>query len=359
MHAILLIVAALAADEPQVKIHYHEKLNAAIRMPAVVSPDGQQLLYFSQERDEDEDEPRASYAYNLAQIDGSQSRTLYRTPVNWDGYLNALTSDHLFSADGQRVLVATTSSGQPLVGTDSELGEVLPAFCTADGKIETIKTELGSTTGFAFAGESVVFLDAPMPGRDVGYRLVVLHKGKRQTIDKSDAGVAFCLRVSPDNRRAMFFVGDRWANTDAVRVRVVDLRSGEPLDTPAFQSQDATFEGRPQLYWDAASEGMLCHVSTHPESKWPFELTHYSFKANKGVVATNSRNVGAACVLDENHVAVWLAEGSGCAVLRLADRKLLPLPDENFILGGRGRRVVVADLERDAIYAAEIELPEK
>ena len=35
--------------------------------------------------------------------------------------------------------------------------------------------------------------------------------------------------------------------------------------------------------------------------------------------------------------------------------KLIALPDHNYILGGRGDRVVVADLERNAVYAALLE----
>ena len=46
------------------------------------------------------------------------------------------------------------------------------------------------------------------------------------------------------------------------------------------------------------------------------------------------------------------SESDGCSVLDTVSGALARLPEYNYILGGRGNRVVVADLERNAVYAA-------
>ena len=103
-------------------------------------------------------------------------------------------------------------------------------------------------------------------------------------------------------------------------------------------------------------EGFFCHVSTHQQSKWPYELTHFDWRTSKGFVAAPTRNVGATCVLDARHVAVWQPDGHGCSVVNVENRDQYSMPENNYIIGGRERRVIVADLERDAVYCADIEL---
>ncbi|MCA9269093.1 MAG: hypothetical protein KDA41_11510, partial [Planctomycetales bacterium] len=202
---------------------------------------------------------------------------------------------------------------------------------------------------------SFVMLDTPGFNGGVGYQLKVIRGESVKTLDADLKRAAFCLRIAPDGGRAVFYLADH-PQSSLVQLRFVDLRTGETQDSPVFRSQEATFDGRPQLFWDAAGEGVFCHVSRSMESKWPFELTRYDPTAKKGSLASQERNVGASCVLDQQHVAVWRPDGGGCSVVRWSDGFAYALPEYNYILGGRGRHVVVADLERDGVYAATLEL---
>lgn len=322
-------------------------------MPVVVSPNGEQILYFSGDEKSDGDgRERTTYFYTLAKIDGSDQRRLFETPADWDDFLNSVTTS-VFSADGKSIAVATTDNGKSL---RAEMpGSAVPAICSLDGKAQSVDCELGSTSGFGFAGNDFVYLDTPGIIAGQGYKLKVLRDGKTQEIDSDKERVAMCLRISPDGARVMFYTTEHIHST-AMRVRLVDLKTGEKLDSPEFNTQDATFDGRPQLFWDATGEGFFCHVSTHQESKWPYELTHFHFATGKGFIASPTRNVGATCVLDDKHVAVWQPDGRGCSVVNVTNLEQYFMPENNYILGGRGRHVVVADLERDAIYCAEVDL---
>jgi hypothetical protein len=353
MPQIALCLALWVVAQPQSRIEYHTRLDKAKRMPVVVSPDGEQVLYFSgDDKTDDDGRERPTYFYSLAKIDGSDQRRLFETPADWDDFLNTVTTN-AFSADGKSIAVATTNNGKSLRAEAP--GLAIPGICSLDGKVQPIECELGSTSGFGFAGNDFVFLDTPGIITGQGYKLKVLRDGKTQVIDSDKDRVAVCLRISPDGTRAMFFTTDHIHST-AMRVRVVDLKSGEKLDSPEFNTQDATFDGRPQLFWDATGEGFFCHVSTHAESKWPYELTHFNLASGKGFVASPTRNTGATCVLDDKHVAVWQPDGRGCSVVNVTNRDQYFLPENNYIIGGRGRQVIVADLERDAVYCATIEL---
>jgi hypothetical protein len=353
MSHIVLCLALIATGQSQIRVDYHERLENAMRMPVIFSPDGRQILYFTGELKGNRNGRSVSqFTYCLANNDGTKPRKLFETPADWDDYLNTVTSNS-FSADGKSIAVATTDNGQTL--RVEEPGKAVPAICDLDGKVRPIECELGSTSGFGFAGNDLVWLDTPGITSGQGYKLKVLRDGKPQVVDESKELAAMCLRISADGTRAMFFVAEQ-IHSSAMRVRMVNLKSGEKIESPQFNTQDATFDGRPQLFWDTTGEGFFCHVSTHQESKWPFELTHFDFATGKGFVAAPTRNVGASCVLDEKHVAVWQPDGHGCSVVDVTKREQYFMPENNYILGGHGRRVVVADLERDAIYCAEIEL---
>ena len=169
---------------------------------------------------------------------------------------------------------------------------------------------------------------------------------------------ASALRISPNGSYAVFFISTHVASS-IVQLRFVDLETGKVVDSPQFRSQNVTFDGRPQLFWDAEGQGVFCHVSTHARSKWPYELTHYKFADGKGEVVAPSRNIGASSTLGEGRIALWHPEAGGCSVLDLATLKLFRLPEHNYIIGGRGNRAVIADLERDAIYCATVDLADE
>lgn len=354
MNSIVLLLAAVTAGQPQARLQYHHRLDRAARMPAVVSPDGATLLYFARAKGEDEDERQAGWVYKLADVDGANQHALFETAVDWDDCLNALMSDAVFSADGQHVAVATTDNGRPLRDREDP-GRAVPAICTLDGKAQTVPCELGSCGGFGFVGDDLLVLDTPGLISGTGYRLTLHRSGKPQVIQQDDRWAASCLRISPDGRHAVFFISPH-VGSSIVHLRFVELAGGKTHDSPEFRSQNATFDGRPQLFWDDAGEGVYCHVSTQERSKWPFELTHYNFRTGKGFVASPERNIGASCTLGHGRIAVWRPEADGSAVLDVADKTLFHLPSNNYILGGRGRHVVIADLERDAVYPATLDL---
>lgn len=349
-----LLAVALSQAEG-VKVTYQQRLDAAARLPAVFSPDGRRLLYFKQEPAEGEGRSSQQFVYCLANVDGSQPREIFRSPVDWDDYLNTVTSNSAFAADGRRIAVATTDNGRKL--REENPGKVVPGIYQPGQKIVPVACELGSTGGFGFAGDDLVFLDTVGINSGVGYRLKINRGDRVEVIEKDDTqAAAFALRVSPDATRVVFYTSEQ-ARSHLVKLRMVDLKTRRAVQSPQFRAEDVTFDGTPQLFWDAAGEGVFCHVSTNKDSKWPFELTHYRFDTEKGFVATPKRNIGASAVLDERHVSVWHPDARGCSVLRLPQRVLLSMPSQNYILGGRGNRVVVADLDRDAVYAAVIELP--
>ncbi len=352
MSYLAVCLAALAVAQPHAKLTYHTRLEGAARMPVIVSPDGRSILYFAEDVAEEDGENRPSFRYCLANIDGTKPKTLSSTLVDWDDYLNAVTHERIFSADGRRIAIAVTDNGHRLRAKDNP-GRVVPAICDLAGNLEQIDCEKGSTGGFGFAGNDFVWLDTPGLNSGQGYQLKIIKEGKPKIINADKSVAAHGLRISPDGSRAVFFVSQHVLSS-IVRMRQVNLATGEVTQSPEFRSQEATFDGRPQLFWDAAGEGVFCHVSIHPQSKWPFELTHYNFETGQGRVASPTRNIGASAVLDDDHVAMWHPDAGGCTVLRLSDRKEFALPDHNYILGGRGPRVVVADLERDAVYAAEL-----
>jgi WD40 repeat protein len=353
MPHLVLCLALVAVGQTQIRVTYLERLEKATRTPVVFSPDGTQILYISGElKSEADGRNRSLFSYCLANSDGTKQRKLFASPVDWDDYLNAVT-DSAFSDDGKSIAVATTDNGKTLRAEDP--GKAVPGICDLDGNVRAIPCELGSTSGFAFAGNEFVYLDTPGLASGQGYKLKIIRNGKTETIESHQELAAMCLRISPDGSRAIFFTTAEIHSTE-VQVRMVKLKTGEKLDSPKFHSQDATFDGRPQLFWDAYGEGFFCHVSTHQESKWPYELTHFDFRTGKGYVAAPTRNIGATCVLDTRHVAVWQPDGHGCSVVNVSNRDQYSMPENNYIIGGRDRRVVIADLERDAIYCADIEL---
>lgn len=355
MHLVCALWLSLLAGETPVKIEFHERLDTTARMPVVFSADGQWLLFFKRSAKEEDGISQLTFTYCLAKADGSASRALYTTPVDWDDYLNIVLANNSFSADGKRIAVATTDSGRGLRGESP--GQVVPGILSLDdGRVTKVACELGATSGFDFAGDDFVFLDTTGINSGQGYRLKILKGDKTILLDDSKDRTAGNLQVSPDGTRAAFFTSIH-PRSEHLTLRVVDLQTGKTHDSPEFRSQDVTFDGRVQIFWDAASEGAFVHVCTDKESKWPFELTYYNFATGKGTIATPERNLGATCVLDKNYLVVWHPDVGGCSLLNIGKKTLLPLPDQNYILGGRGNRVVIADLDRDAVYAAELQLP--
>ncbi len=363
----MLLIAAVtlsqAAEDLQAKLTYHHQLESAARMPVAVSPDGKRLLYFTRTRASGEREAKTGFTYMLADIDGGNPRALFETPVEWDDCLNTVMTDAVFSADGKRIAVATTDNGR-LLRDGENPGRVVPAIVDLavaekdpSTKPAMTKCELGSCGGFGFLGDDLLVLDSPGLISGQGYRLT-LHADQSREIHADEKAAASALRISPNGSYAVFFISTHVASS-IVQLRFVDLETGKVVDSPQFRSQNVTFDGRPQLFWDAEGQGVFCHVSTHARSKWPYELTHYRFADGKGEVVAPSRNIGASSTLGEGRIALWHPEAGGCSVLDLATRKLFRLPEHNYIIGGRGNRAVIADLERDAIYCATVDLADE
>lgn len=353
MNWLPLLLAAAVLGQTDVKLTYHNQLEGAQRMPAIFSPDGTTISYFSRSvTPTEEGEPQIKHVYNLADADGGNQRVLFESPVEWDDFLNAVTSDQMFSSDGKRFAVATTDNGQPM-RAETNPGRPVPAIVTADGEVEIISCELGSCGGFGFVDNGLLVLDTPGLISGEGYQLRLHASGESKVIQSEEKLAATCLRISPNGRRAAFFISSH-VGSAMVRLRSVDLATGQPTDSPEFRSHHATFDGRPQLFWDDDSRGVYCHVSTHEQSKWPYELTHYHFDDRKGVVASPQRNIGVSCNLGSGRLAMWHPESDGCSILDTRTEKMAQLPEYNYIVGGRGQRVVVADLERNAVYAATL-----
>ena len=347
----LLIIAAGLGQTP-VKLSYYEQLKDAQRMPVVFSPNDASMLYFTRTVDKSSGEAKLKHTYHVADIDGKNSRAVFESPIEWDDFLNAVTTDHAFSSDGKRIVVATTDNGKGMRDQENP-GRAVPAIVSEDGKTEIIPCELGSCGGFGFMDGGLLVLDTPGLISGQGYQLRLHNEGGAKAIQSDEKVAASCLRISPDRRKAAFFVS-KHIGSAIVRLRQVNLETGDVKDSPEFRTYNATFDGRPQLFWDDASEGVFCHVSTREQSKWPFELTHYRIDTQQGEVVSSQRNVGASCTLGSGRLAIWHPESDGCSVLDTRSGKSISLPNHNYILGGRGNRVVVADLERNAIYAAQI-----
>jgi len=375
---LLLIATALgqsAAGEnsetaAQAKLAYHGRLDDALKMPVMLAPDGEHFVYFARAMVDVDGEERLQHEYRLADIDGRNERALFQSPIEWDDCLNAVTTSAMFSTDGKRMAVATTDNGRAMRDRENP-GRTVPAVLelsdagdSVTGEPKKIPCERGSCGGFGFVRNDLLVLDTPGLLSGEGYRLVLHGKetlgeeneGDEPRVIHSDEKLAAsCLRISSSGDHAVFFVS-RHVGSSIVRLRFVELSTGQIHDSPEFRSQNATFDGPPQLFWDTAGDGVYCHVSTQQRSKWPFELTHYNFRTGKGVVAAPMRNIGASCTLGEGLLALWHPDANGCSVLDVADGTLYRLPDHNYILGGRGRHVAVADLERGAVYAATITL---
>ena len=363
MGTILLLIATAATGQTaatnhgEAKLTYHGRLKDALRMPVAVSPDEKKILYFVRVMEEAEGKARAKHAYQLADSDGSDQRLLFQTPVEWDDFLNAVTTQHAFSADGKRIVVATTDNGKS-IRDQKNPGRAVPAIINEQGEAELVPCALGSCAGFGFLGNSLLVLDTPGLVSGQGYQLTWHKLSAAKVIHADEKAAAFCLRISPSGGQAAFFVSAH-VGSAIVRIRVVNLNTGEIEDSPEFRSHSATFDGRPQLFWDESSEGVYCHVSTHARSKWPYELTHYNFRTRSGKVVAPRRNIGASAMLGGGKIAMWHPDAGGCSVLYRSQSKLYRLPEHNYILGGRGERVVVADLERNAVYSATLHLTDR
>ena len=352
--ALLLSTALLG--QGHAKLEYHQRLDHAVHMPVAVSPDGKKLLYFTRKTtatDMELDSEEAECVYTLADIDGANQRILFESPVE-EMFLNSLVTDRSFSADGKEIVVATTDNGQSLTN-QQDGGQLLPLVISQDGKNQRIKCELGSCGGFGFLKQGLLVLDTPGLLGGVGYRLSLHKDGEVQRIQSDDKVAASCLRISPDGAKAAFFISSHVAS-GVVRLRCVDLSSGKAIDSPEFRSHSATFAGRPQLFWDDTSEGVYCHVSTHPQSSWPNEATHYNFDQQAGSVIPARRESHLSCTLGDGLVGFWDLDGDTSSVWDSKTKTFYQLPEGNYVLGGRGDRMVVADDERQAVYATSVKL---
>jgi hypothetical protein len=345
-----ILLAALLLAQAEVTLTYREKLEGASRMPVAYSPDGKSFVYFKQYQEDG----ATKFVYMAAQSDGSRPRQLHATPVDSDDFLSSLTAPGMIAADG-RVVVLTTHNGRGLRSDDP--GKIRPALIDAEGKLARIDCELGWCGGAGFAGDRLVWLDTgDFRGGDAGYKLKMLTQGGSEVLAAGENDVGVVLRVSPDGTQAAFFVADR-AKAGQVALRVVDLKSRRLASSPAFRTDDVTFDGLPVFFWDAAGKSLFCHVCTNQEARRPFELTRFDVAAARGSAVTRRENVGLVAVLDDDYAAAWLADGSGCTLVRFRDQKLFPLPTNGYILGGKGGHVVVADLDRNGVFAAELNLP--
>jgi len=335
---MLALLIALACQD-EVKVTPKEKLEGAAAMPAVVSPDGKSILYFRQ--------ADRKFVYVLADADGKGARDLYASGVDWDDILNGTTGASTFSADGTRVAVLGTKDDQ---AHRKEKDPLRALACGLDGKAVKIDAD-GDALAVAFAGDRVIFIDSKMPemeGESPGYKLKAWDgKATAVVLDVARDG-AFSLTASPDGARAAFIT----MGADGMRVRVVDLKSGAAADSEAFRSDDVTFDGAPVIYWDAAGKGVYAHRCP-VRGKKPFSLVR--FDPEKALeTLLEDKNVAVTAALDAEHLAVVLVDEKRGGVLRLADRKIFRLPENQWVLGGRGRRVVLYDQKAREARVAEI-----
>jgi hypothetical protein len=140
-------------------------------------------------------------------------------------------------------------------------------------------------------------------------------------------------------------------------LRVVDLKTRKAVTSDRFQTNDVTFDGAPLFYWDGAGKGLYYHDA--PMGKQGFRLMRFDPAGGKSEAVLKAERVGVLAVLDREHLAVVDAENRHCGILRLADRTVLPLADEWEILGGQGRRLVLAHRRTREVSVAEFRLPAK
>jgi hypothetical protein len=187
-----------------------------------------------------------------------------------------------------------------------------------------------------------------------------LWDGKTTEVIHEDKGVgAAILRASPDGSKVAFLVLDttnQRARGEFV-LRVVDLKTKRAVNSEKFRSDDVTFDGPPLFYWDAEGKGLFYHQCPDQGGKKPCALMYFDVGKKKADRVLAEDNVAVLAILDKGHAAVLMLDRQRCGILRLSDRKVFPLPEGQFVFGGLGTRVVVADRKTRAVYCAELELP--
>jgi len=340
----VLLLAALATASI-VEVQLHGKLPEDAQWP-VISADEKQLLYLRSNQDDEA-------VYVVAAADGTLPRELYTTKVDWFGLLTNLASPQMFAADG-RIAVSARPPPHPKLGNDLRgLAVIHPS-----GKLQHIACEYGSCLGYGFAGDRLVYIDCSGFRASLSRSKLKLADGKTtRVLFEDDAKLAFCLRISPDGRRAAFFTLEDRHNT-LMKLHAVDLHTGKRVTTPQFHSEDANLKSLPEFFWDAGSRGLFCHVSTDVQGSRPFELTYFDLETRRGKLVTKAQNYGLAAVLDADHLALWTPDHRRSVIHRLRDGKQFKLRNQLRIRCGQGTRVVVEDLTDDSLRAATIKLPE-
>lgn len=339
----LLSLQAQPAQDKEVKLTPREKLADATLMPVVFSPDGKSVLYFKR--------TKKKFIYALADLNGKPVRDLFESPVDWKDLHNGVAAPYLFSGDGKRVAVLTTKEDKSF-RTDHD--SLRAAICDLEGKVTKIDADYDCIS-CAFAGDLLLFLDELLPtDRAEGYRLRAWNGEDARTVNSSNDEMAVVLRPSPDASRVAFYILD---GKGRGKLRVVDLKSREAVDSELFPCQDVTFDGPPLFYWDAEGKGIFHHRTPDGGGKTPFSLAYFDLTKRKIETIFENQDVGAVAVLDKDYLGVMQMKRNRGGVLRLSDRAVFSLPEGQHVVGGAGRRLAVLDMKTGEIRLAEWEVP--
>ncbi|MFC1706221.1 hypothetical protein ACFL59_05260, partial [Planctomycetota bacterium] len=255
----------------------------------------------------------------------------------------------------KRVAVAMTADNTSYRKTKSP---IRGGWVDLGGK-PTMAPGQGTCAGEAFAGDVLYYLDMPdvNPRGEGGYRLMAWGAEDPETAVTGDTGRAVGVTVSPDGGKLAFL---EVRARRAVRIRVLYVKTRTVTDSEEFRSDDVTFDGLPMIHWDAKGEGIYYHACPR-RGKKPWKLMRFDVASETSAPVVEQDNVGVFAVLDEDYLAVVFAPQDGgrhgCGVLRLSDGMIFPLPEGTFVMGGRGRRLVVFDRSTRTTSVYEFTLP--
>jgi hypothetical protein len=313
-------------------------------------------------------ETRGQYRYTLLSGRGTDLRPLAETPIRWNDVIAAHLHPDIVSRDGSRiVLYSAVAAADP---SDAKRSISFPRLAVADLKGGVVRPETKQhTTWFGTwspVDDALYYIEAGEWKKTPGYAIRCWRPGPGtyETVYEHAEDFAFLLRISPDGKRLAFCsVSPKDRKNPEMRLRVLALDGRTAIDSEPFRVDDLFADGAPPMHWMADGRGLVFHRSPPgappPNSReryqpWLFRPDTKAFER-----LTDDSHVAAIALLDARHVLLARDDSSDepHAILRLADRKTMALPEGVTVCGGIGTRLAVYNPGTKRVHLADVKLP--
>jgi len=274
--------------------------------------------------------------YELWLREGGEERRLCTLPFRGEGALPGYLGPRIWSADGRKVAVFAENKVH-VAWLDLESGET-----------HLVKTVVGDTynPGFHPTRPLLFYANAPRWRRSLGASVYShdLEKDEEREI-WTDVGAAIRgLRVSPDGKRAAFFLlrAGTKIKGDNARLASLDLETGALTEGPPADVEDFFVNDAPHFYWLDAER--LIHYRTEGH-RFPVALQTWDVVSDERATVLPADRWVIAAKLDSDRLVVRNRQMGAAAVLKVSTKQLMLYGKKNVLVARSGLRAVFFDFE--------------